>query len=64
MAGLVPAIHVFAAFSSKQDVDARNKCGHDVPKSSPPGLTRWSMLNRRSFCTAAWIAGSSPAMTK
>jgi hypothetical protein len=28
MAGLVPAIHVFAR-GSKQDVDARNKCGHD-----------------------------------
>jgi len=28
MAGLVPAIHVFVA-SSKQDVDARHKAGHD-----------------------------------
>jgi hypothetical protein len=28
MAGLVPAIHVFGA-AIKQDVDARNKCGHD-----------------------------------
>jgi hypothetical protein len=27
MAGLVPAIHVFA---TKKGVDARNKCGHDV----------------------------------
>jgi hypothetical protein len=27
MAGLVPAIHVFA--SKKQDVDARDKRGHD-----------------------------------
>ncbi len=27
--------------------------------SSPPGLTRWSMLK----CSSAWIAGSSPAMT-
>jgi hypothetical protein len=27
MAGLVPAIHVFA--SEKQDVDARDKRGHD-----------------------------------
>jgi hypothetical protein len=26
MAGLVPAIHVFA---TKQDVDARHKAGHD-----------------------------------
>jgi hypothetical protein len=28
MAGLVPAIHVFAALR-KQDVDARDKPGHD-----------------------------------
>jgi hypothetical protein len=28
MAGLVPAIHVFAAHGS-QDVDARDKRGHD-----------------------------------
>src|SRR2546425_768767 len=28
MAGLVPAIHVFA-LSSKKDVDARHKAGHD-----------------------------------
>ena len=28
MAGLVPAIHVFGG-SRKQDVDGRNKCGHD-----------------------------------
>jgi hypothetical protein len=28
MAGLVPAIHVFAA-DSKKDVDARHKAGHD-----------------------------------
>jgi len=29
MAGLVPAIHVFLAESRKQDVDARDKRGHD-----------------------------------
>ena len=29
MAGLVPAIHVLLAVT-KKDVDARNKCGHDV----------------------------------
>jgi hypothetical protein len=28
MAGLVPAIHVFAS-TSKKDVDARDKPGHD-----------------------------------
>jgi hypothetical protein len=30
MAGLVPAIHVFAA-AEKKDVDARDKRGHDEP---------------------------------
>jgi hypothetical protein len=30
MAGLVPAIHVLDA-PSKEDVDARNKSGHDEP---------------------------------
>jgi hypothetical protein len=29
MAGLVPAIHVFASFSEKEDMDARDKPGHD-----------------------------------
>jgi hypothetical protein len=38
MAGLVPAIHVFAC-GSKQDVDARNKCGHDEVESGAGGLS-------------------------
>jgi len=29
MAGLDPAIHVFARRSKKEDVDARHKAGHD-----------------------------------
>ena len=29
MAGLVPAIHVFVEPKEKQDVDARDKPGHD-----------------------------------
>jgi hypothetical protein len=29
MAGLVPAIHVFVSLERKQDVDARDKPGHD-----------------------------------
>ena len=29
MAGLVPAIHVFAAAKETKDVDARHKAGHD-----------------------------------
>jgi hypothetical protein len=34
MAGLVPAIHVFAA----KYVDARHKAGHDERLKSPPHL--------------------------
>ena len=30
MAGLVPAIHVFLAESPYEDVDARDKRGHDA----------------------------------
>jgi D-alanyl-D-alanine dipeptidase len=29
MPGLVPGIHVFNKFAAKQDVDGRNKSGHD-----------------------------------
>ena len=29
MAGLVPAIHVFASYMDCKDVDARHKAGHD-----------------------------------
>ncbi|HEY0223864.1 MAG TPA: hypothetical protein VGC38_05050 [Pseudolabrys sp.] len=29
MAGLVPAIHVFAISDRQKDVDARHKAGHD-----------------------------------
>jgi hypothetical protein len=29
MAGLVPAIHVFAATQGREDVDARDERGHD-----------------------------------
>jgi hypothetical protein len=34
MAGLVPAIHVFIA--QKQDVDARDKRGHDEGERNSP----------------------------
>src|SRR6202140_4001683 len=39
-------------------------CGVVSFSSSPSGLTRGSMLNRRVRGLAPWIAGSSPAMTK
>jgi hypothetical protein len=29
MPGLVPGIHVFTAFREKEDVDGRDKPGHD-----------------------------------
>jgi hypothetical protein len=29
MAGLVPAIHVLLVVTSKKDVDARHRAGHD-----------------------------------
>jgi D-alanyl-D-alanine dipeptidase len=29
MPGFMPAIHVFNKFAAKQDVDGRNKSGHD-----------------------------------
>jgi hypothetical protein len=35
MAGLVPVIHPFLE-QRKQDVDARDKRGHDVPESITP----------------------------
>ena len=38
MAGLVPAIHAFAAEYRSQDVDGRNKCGHDGVRA----VSRWS----------------------
>jgi hypothetical protein len=38
MAGLVPAIHVFLCGAS-QDVDARNKCGHDEMESGAADIT-------------------------
>jgi len=38
MAGLVPAIHVFG--SKKEDVDARDKPGHDEREFSYPKTKR------------------------
>ncbi len=36
MAGLVPAIHVLASQDLYQDVDARDKRGHDEVRLIPP----------------------------
>jgi hypothetical protein len=35
MAGLVPAIHVFAAALKSEDVDARHEAGHDETYDGP-----------------------------
>jgi hypothetical protein len=40
MAGLVPAIHVFLDTTTKQDVDARHKAGHDGERGSIEGNMR------------------------
>jgi hypothetical protein len=37
MAGLVPAIHVFAEFDRREDVDARPEAGHDNFKMNERG---------------------------
>ncbi len=50
MAGLVPAIHVFAL--GEEDVDARNKCGHDESALSilfSPAQRRRNRAMRISF---------------
>ena len=39
MTGLVPAIHVFLP-DKKQDVDARDKRGHDVAEFVPANMDR------------------------
>ena len=39
MAGLVPAIHVFL-FRASQDVDARDKPGHDEPDDAARNYRR------------------------
>jgi hypothetical protein len=38
MAGLVPAIHVLIDFKEKEDVDARDKPGHDELERFPPDV--------------------------
>jgi hypothetical protein len=48
MAGLVPAIHVFADRKEKEDVDARVKPGHDGESSDllPPHRLRQTRFRR------------------
>jgi hypothetical protein len=51
MPGLVPGIHVFAA-SWQEDVDGRDKPGHDDAQS------------RQFIHSQPWMAGTGPAMTR
>jgi hypothetical protein len=52
MAGLVPAIHVFPA--TRQDVDARDKRGHDEQQRSVyPRFAAASALSTRSTISPA-----------
>jgi hypothetical protein len=60
MPGLVPGIHVFLASLNKQDVDGRDKPGHDrvcylisdsspgMPRSERPGVTVRIIITRVS----------------
>jgi hypothetical protein len=41
MAGLVPAIHLFLTAACKQDVDARDKRGHDGVRDSSLSKEDW-----------------------
>jgi len=55
MAGLVPAIHVFAQIDSR-DVDARHKAG--MTKIPDCLLLPYAGLTRASILFERWIAGS------
>jgi hypothetical protein len=47
MAGLVPAIHVFACLFEHKDVDARHKAGQDKPKKGPGKTGAFDFGTRR-----------------
>ena len=54
------------SFRPRETGEGTDSLSTQCPGSSPPGLTRWSMLKRstgRASGFSAWIAGSSPAMT-
>jgi hypothetical protein len=58
MAGFMPAIHVFLA-TLKQDVDGRDKPGHDVERAD----ARQFAVSRGCAMFKPDSRGSSPAMT-
>jgi hypothetical protein len=57
MAGLVPAIHVFAV-GGVRDVDARHKAGHDELKQACFGLRQRIAMGLMILCTAPVIFGA------
>ena len=58
MAGLVPAIHVFLAGLS-EDVDARDKPGHDEPRQKAPII---GCFFRSQTLGKAAVRGGTPAV--
>ena len=67
MAGLVPALHVFGV-ARPQDVDARDKRGHDGREAVRFHLSSWPDLFRPSTSLVlkvvkTWMPGIKPGMT-
>ena len=60
MAGLVPAIHVFRSVV-KEDVDARDKRGHDEVKLMPPPVADIGVLRRDHAPAAVDLANDAGA---
>ena len=67
MPGLVPGIHVFMAIAAKQDVDGRDKPGHDEKLFDQVLRMRISyLLNRATSSTCGvwrnWSTGVTPSI--
>ena len=72
MAGLVPAIHVFIRGTRPQDVDARDKRGHDdgargyrwslTPETIRGAESDGQAILRRPRCVSPVMAGLVPAI--
>ena len=60
MPGLGPGIHVFLSSCSKQDVDGRDKPGHDVERVESAGYSRSARKrSSRGATKPVWLPGSS-----
>jgi hypothetical protein len=66
MAGLVPAIRVFAALRLSQDVGGRNKSGHDVERfvQSERNLLQRQTRSRSIACSSIGAPSSKNSRTK